>query len=645
MRRILLAHALVLMSAVTVACRTDETVAPLVKVPVSGLAQRYGPLGNTVEVIGQMMPHDVNAAGTVVGQENVNAVMYPPLALLPNLTGTDYYNWAAGINDAGAIAGGRGWPLSQVAGAFHMDPAGVVTWLAALPNSSTGTQTIGVDLNDAGELVGTSMSGTDPQAHPVVWTTPSAAPVDLGWPAGSAGFGLVSAMAPGLSGTQRLVVGAVSDGTANLPVMWNGTTPAILPSAASDIGPYGGARDAGDNGMVVGFLQTAGGGVRPIVWLNGTVHADLGALCQQLPGSGGSPDGGIEGVAVTPSGQTFAVGICWGTTTPLGVVFYTDASGQWQVEELTVPPGHTWVNPLRIAASGWIVGTTGGGTEALRWQFTPPSSPNLPPLLQPLVSVNGAEGALLGFGANASDPEGQPLTYVWDFGDGATGSGASPSHTYADNGSYNVQVTVSDGVHTTSGSTTATISNVAPSGVPSAPTTAQVGVPFTISLAATDQSPVDAAALQYRFNCGSGFGPVTNIPSTSCTQATAGTYLLRFSVRDKDGAITGYQRNVTVTSANVAPVVTLTSPSTVTVPVGTAVTISGSFVDAAADAPWTGRVFWGAGQPTTSLGSVTPGQALSGTRTFTVSGTYAARLEVKDTHGATGRANVTIVVQ
>ena len=118
-------------------------------------------------------------------------------------------------------------------------------------------------------------------------------------------------------------------------------------------------------------------------------------------------------------------------------------------------------------------------------------------------------------------------------------------------------LTVSDGSLTHVATTTATITNVAPTGVPSAPTTGVAGVPFVISLAATDPSPVDAAVLQYRFNCGSGFGPITTTPSATCTLGTAGTYTLRFSVRDKEGAAFNMQRTITITAANAAPVVTL----------------------------------------------------------------------------------------
>lgn len=47
----------------------------------------------------------------------------------------------------------------------------------------------------------------------------------------------------------------------------------------------------------------------------------------------------------------------------------------------------------------------------------------------------------------ATDPENAPLTYSWNFGDGATGSGATAAHVYNSGGSFNVTLTVSDGTH------------------------------------------------------------------------------------------------------------------------------------------------------------------------------------------------------
>ncbi len=47
-------------------------------------------------------------------------------------------------------------------------------------------------------------------------------------------------------------------------------------------------------------------------------------------------------------------------------------------------------------------------------------------------------------GSRSSDPDGAIASYAWDFGDGATGSGPTPSHVYNKSGSYLVTLTVTD---------------------------------------------------------------------------------------------------------------------------------------------------------------------------------------------------------
>jgi len=59
--------------------------------------------------------------------------------------------------------------------------------------------------------------------------------------------------------------------------------------------------------------------------------------------------------------------------------------------------------------------------------------------------VQGKAPLKVDFTATATDPEGDvPLSYVWSFGDGATATGATVSHTYTTSGTHEATVTVTD---------------------------------------------------------------------------------------------------------------------------------------------------------------------------------------------------------
>lgn len=74
--------------------------------------------------------------------------------------------------------------------------------------------------------------------------------------------------------------------------------------------------------------------------------------------------------------------------------------------------------------------------------ITPPT--NQPPVARFTLSCNNGTRTC-GFNGTSSTDDAGIVSYGWTFGDGTTGSGPTPSHTYAVAGSYQVTLTVTDG--------------------------------------------------------------------------------------------------------------------------------------------------------------------------------------------------------
>lgn len=69
-----------------------------------------------------------------------------------------------------------------------------------------------------------------------------------------------------------------------------------------------------------------------------------------------------------------------------------------------------------------------------------------PTISQAAVSSQTADvNQALTFTAQANDPDGNALTYTWDFGDNTTGTGAEVTHAYAMSGKFIALLTVTDG--------------------------------------------------------------------------------------------------------------------------------------------------------------------------------------------------------
>lgn len=71
---------------------------------------------------------------------------------------------------------------------------------------------------------------------------------------------------------------------------------------------------------------------------------------------------------------------------------------------------------------------------------------NLPPEIKGLSDRTATVGEAIPFDASeSSDPEGDPLTFSWTFGDGSSGTGPTPTQTYASAGTYRVSLVIADG--------------------------------------------------------------------------------------------------------------------------------------------------------------------------------------------------------
>lgn len=84
--------------------------------------------------------------------------------------------------------------------------------------------------------------------------------------------------------------------------------------------------------------------------------------------------------------------------------------------------------------------------------FAPGSALEISSVLATPSSVLTGEAVSFVAGVNVLDASGGPLTYVWNFGDGATSTLTSPTHAFTTGGTKNVTVTVSDShLHSVSG--------------------------------------------------------------------------------------------------------------------------------------------------------------------------------------------------
>ena len=145
-------------------------------------------------------------------------------------------------------------------------------------------------------------------------------------------------------------------------------------------------------------------------------------------------------------------------------------------------------------------------------------------------------------GTSSYDPDGTIVGYAWDFGDGSTGSGATPTHSYSIAGTYAVKLNVTDNSGSTQVSTqTVTINDRPPT--------------VTLTLSATTTTPAQAVILTISasdpdgtiaattVNWGDGTSdtisgpPTTDSHTYSLASGTSSkTYTVSVTARDNSGS-------------------------------------------------------------------------------------------------------------
>jgi len=306
-----------------------------------------------------------------------------------------------------------------------------------------------------------------------------------------------------------------------------------------------------------------------------------------------------------------------------------------------VSPNHTYA-----AAGTYTVSLTvtddAGETSTDTAMAEIESAPNVPPIADPNGPYNGTVGSLVTFdGSGSSDPDGTIVSYSWDFGDGNTNTGLTPSnsHTYAAAGTYTVSLTVTDdGGATNSDTTTATIDPVVGDNIPptadlNGPYTGIAGSPVTFDGSGSSDS--DGTIVSYSWDFGDGSTGTGVSPSHSYT--TVGTYTVFLTVTDDSEAT-----NTDTTTATIDSVTGENIPPTAD-PNGPYSGIDGSPVtfDGSGSSDSDGTIV----SYTWDFGDGNTGTGVSPSHSYAAAGTYTVSLTVTDNDGTTGTDTTTATIQ
>ena len=336
-------------------------------------------------------------------------------------------------------------------------------------------------------------------------------------------------------------------------------------------------------------------------------------------------------------------------TAPLAVNFTGSASGtnlgtltySWVFGDNTTGSGATPSHKYSTAGTynvTLVVSNSAGNASANATIKT--VAPNLPPTASfTATPTSGTVPLAVAFDASASsDPNSSGssgiasiASYAWNFGDGSTGTGVKPSHTYSTAGTYTVTLAVTDALGLIStNKATATITVTNPNLPPTASFTDSV-TNLTIAFNASGSRAPQGSTLTYAWNFGDGSNGTGVKPSH--TYSAVGTYTVTLTVTDALGLSSTTTNTVTTT----APVNPLTVSASASVISGN-VPVKVGFTAAATDTGGTIKTYsWSFGDSTTST-------AKNPTHTYTKTGSYTAKVTVTDSKKNTASSSIALTV-
>ena len=178
------------------------------------------------------------------------------------------------------------------------------------------------------------------------------------------------------------------------------------------------------------------------------------------------------------------------------------------------------------------------GTDTVVITVTDPPG-NVAPSIQEVAVAPGSGNAPLDvlFSSEASDPDGDELSYEWEFGDGDTSSQeVSVRHVYRQGGTFTAKLTVSDGEASASRTVAITVGNPPANQAPTVQIAADPvsgGAPLDVRFTASGHDP-EGGALMYTWDYGDGAQGAGR--SVTHRYLTPGTYTAKVTVRDVQGA-------------------------------------------------------------------------------------------------------------